>query len=115
MIKITDPSEHAKKAILDANDNPVKLIADHFKIVHFVYDETPEPHVIATCARCTKSGEKFGPRTQFHMTGEAFDYLMREEGGKKKGNFRIEDIEDVLVRFGSFPGADFRGKLEHVK
>jgi hypothetical protein len=119
MIKLLDPSQHQKKAILDADDNPVKIVADHLRVIHFTYDEEPKPHVIATCVYVTEKGERIGgTQTQFRIEGEPFDYLMtpkESEKGRKQGNFHVEDIEECIVHFGDFPGASFSGKIELIR
>jgi hypothetical protein len=118
MIKILDPKEHAKAARLDENDNPVKVMADHFLLISYRMDTIPRPHVEATFARVTANGEEIGAYTQFHIEGAAYDYLMTpkpHETGRKPGHFRPEDIEECIVHFGDFPGAKFKDKIELVK
>jgi len=122
MIKITDSTQHAKSAKLNENDEPIKVIADHFHIIHYTWDKYPTPHIIATCEKVTESGEKIDNTfTQFMITDEKYDYLMNPseeqlKAGRKAGNFRVEDIEDCIVNFGDFPGAiNLAGKVELVK
>jgi len=115
MIKLLDSKDHAKTARLDENENPVKVVADHLKLISTTHEHGRA--VIATFIRCDPTGAELQPFTQFRIEKDHYEYLLTpkpHETGRKHGNFRPEDIEECIAHFGDFPGANFKGKIELV-
>jgi len=93
-----------KAAKLDANDNPIKVVAGAFKIRRLDYDEAPVPHITVVMARVDPATlEEIGPLTQFDLKGEALVEVMtpsQGDGARKYGDFRMSDIEAAVVKYG---------------
>ena len=119
MIKITDKDLHSKHAKLDADDNPIKVVGDHLRIAHYVWDELPAPHVFVTLVHHDpKTGLDVNPRRQIDITGAELEYLLTpkaDEPGRKYGQFRPSDIEECIVHFGNWPSQPLKDKVELVK
>jgi hypothetical protein len=96
MLRIKDPDQFGKTAKLDANDNPVKIVADCFKIRMYRYDEVPAPHLEVVCARVDPGTlEEIGPLTSFDLKGRAFLDAITKDG------IKIKDIERAIVNHGN--------------
>lgn len=73
MLRITDEKHHAKRAALDGQEKPIKLVGDCLKLVGLRFDWTTDPGIVAVFRRASAAGADIG-------SDECYQFFDRDAG-----------------------------------
>ncbi len=112
MLRITDAKEQVKTATLDKDDNPVKVVADCFRLQALTFDLCPEAHMVVTFCRVDPAtNQAYGALTQINIKRSNLKTLFAGTGTLQALKKFIKEVEKHFVTVGDFPGATFKSKV----